>query len=74
MIGNACLSQPRNYSRDMVVEPAHSVSVLGSITFCLLDVSFLGVEELFYLIFFAACRFPHLYKPLRSKQLTAYSS
>lgn len=36
----------------MVVEPVHSVSILGHIVFCLLDVMFLRVEELFYLIFF----------------------
>ena len=51
MIGNACLSQPRNNGRDMVVEPVHSIRILGRIVFRLLDVIFLGVEELFYSIF-----------------------
>jgi hypothetical protein len=49
MIGNACLSQPRNHRRDMVVEPMHSVSVLGSITFCLLDVVGLCLEKVILL-------------------------
>lgn len=44
----------------MVVEPVHSISILGHIVFCLLDVMFLRVEELFYLIFFAARRFSYL--------------
>ena len=48
MIGNACLSQPRNNGRDMVVEPMHSIRILGRVVFRLLDVIFLGVEELFY--------------------------
>ena len=49
MIGNTCLSQPGNHSRDMVVEPVHSVSVLGSITFCLLDVVGLCLEKVIFL-------------------------
>jgi hypothetical protein len=49
MIGNACLSQLRNHSRDMVVEPVHSVSVLGSITLCLLDVVGLCLEKVIFL-------------------------
>jgi hypothetical protein len=44
----------------MVVEPMHSVSVLGSITFCLLDVIFLGVEEFFNSIFLPHAAF-HIY-------------
>lgn len=35
----------------MVVEPVHSIRILGRIVFRLLDVIFLGVEELFYSIF-----------------------
>jgi hypothetical protein len=35
----------------MVIEPVHSIRVLGSIVFRLLNVIFLGVEELFYSIF-----------------------
>jgi CRP-like cAMP-binding protein len=46
MVSNAYLSQPRNYSRDIVVEPVHSISVLGSITFCLLDVVRLYLEKI----------------------------
>jgi hypothetical protein len=49
MIGNTYLSQPRNYSRDIVVEPVHSVSVLGSITLCLLDVISLCLEKVIFL-------------------------
>jgi hypothetical protein len=32
----------------MVAEPVHSVSILSSVSFCLLDIILLGVEELFY--------------------------
>jgi hypothetical protein len=46
MIGNACLSQLRNHSRDIVVEPVHSISIVVGITLCLLDVVLLGAEEL----------------------------
>jgi hypothetical protein len=35
----------------MVVESMHSIRILGRIVFRLLDVIFLGVEELFYSIF-----------------------
>jgi hypothetical protein len=51
MIGNACLSQPKNHSRDMLIEPVHSISILGSISLCLLDSILLGMEELFYSTF-----------------------
>jgi hypothetical protein len=46
MIGNACLSQPKNHSRDMVVEPVHSIGIVVGITLCLLNVVLLGAEEL----------------------------
>jgi hypothetical protein len=35
----------------MVIEPIYSIRILGSIVFRLLNVIFLGIEELFYSIF-----------------------
>jgi hypothetical protein len=49
VVGNVCFSQPRNHSGDMVVGLVHSVSVLGSITFCLLDVVGLCLEKVIFL-------------------------
>jgi hypothetical protein len=49
MIRNPYLSQLRNHSRDMVIEPVHSVSVLSSITFYLLDVVGLCLEKVIFL-------------------------
>jgi hypothetical protein len=51
MVGNACLSQPWDNGRNMVVEPAYSIGIIVSIMLCLLDVAFLSVEELFYSTF-----------------------
>jgi hypothetical protein len=49
MIYNAYLSQLRNYSRDMVIEPVYSASVLSSIAFYLLDVISLYLEKVIFL-------------------------
>jgi hypothetical protein len=46
MISNACLSQPRNHSRDIVVEPVHSIGIVVGIILCLLNIVLLGTEEL----------------------------
>lgn len=49
MVGDACLSHPRDYGGDMVIEAMYSIRVVGSIALCLLDVVFLGAEELMLL-------------------------
>jgi hypothetical protein len=38
MVGNACLFQLRKNGRDIVAEPVYSVSILSSISLCLLDI------------------------------------
>jgi hypothetical protein len=50
MVGNACLSQPRNNGRDMVVETMYSISILRSIVLCLSDVVFLQAKKVVLLI------------------------
>jgi hypothetical protein len=49
MVGNICLSQPRDHGRDMVVESEDLFSIVGSVKFCLLSVILLYTEELLYL-------------------------
>jgi hypothetical protein len=49
MIYNIYLSQLRNHSRDIVIEPIYSVSVLDSIVFCLLDIISLYLEKVIFL-------------------------
>jgi hypothetical protein len=49
MISNPYLSQLRNYSRDIVVEPVYLVSILSSIIFCLLDIISLCLEKVILL-------------------------
>jgi hypothetical protein len=60
MVDNACLSQPWDNGGNMVVEPVYSISIVVSITLCLLDVAFSGVEELFYSNFLLHSAF-HIY-------------
>jgi len=44
----------------MVVESVYSIGIVVSIMLCLLDVAFLGVEELFYSTFLLHSAF-HIY-------------
>jgi hypothetical protein len=46
MVDDPCLSQLRDYGRDMIVEPMHSLSILSSIAFCLLDIVRLFMKEI----------------------------
>jgi hypothetical protein len=41
VVENACISQPRDDGRDMVIKPEHSVNILNSVSFCCLDIVFL---------------------------------
>ena len=45
MVGNACLSQPRHYGRDMVVKSLYSVCIVDGILLRLLNIFFLCSEE-----------------------------
>jgi hypothetical protein len=46
MVDDPCLSQLRDYGRDMVVEPMYSLSILSSIALYLLDIVRLFTKEI----------------------------
>jgi hypothetical protein len=48
MVGNARLSQPRNYGGDMVLESVHPIGIVSSITLCLSDIVFLRAKEILF--------------------------
>jgi len=48
MVGNAYLSQLRNYGRDMVLEPVYLIGIVSSITLYLSDIVFLRAKEIIF--------------------------
>jgi hypothetical protein len=48
MVGNARLSQLRNYGRDMVLKPVHLIGIVSSIMLCLSDIMFLRAKEIIF--------------------------